>query len=281
MSFLAKDKDILYFCPRWGSENLSWPDLFAKAKDAGYDGIEWAISRGVQISEMEEVWDLAAEHHMGILPQHYDTKESAFGLHAHYFMEWFERILPFRPFKINSQTGKEFFSMPQNTQLIDFCCQFENKHGIPISHETHRGKFSFAAHITYTYLRRIRDLRLTLDISHWFNVAESLLFDQPKAVDLAIQRTDHIHARIGHAEGPQVPDPRMDDWQGALQVHLSCWDQVVDLKKQQQQQLTITTEFGPFPYMVNVPATDKPIADQWEVNLFMLNLLKERYSEAQ
>jgi len=41
--------------------------------------------------------------------------------------------------------------------------------------------------------------------------------------------------------------------------------------------LTITPEFGPFPYMVSLPGTNEPIANQWEVNLFMMNLLKERY----
>ena len=74
-----------------------------------------------------------------------------------------------------------------------------------VLHETHRNKFTFAAHITFDYPNRIPELRITLNASHWVNVAESFLEEQ--AIDLAIKRTEHIHARVGYPEGPQVPDP--------------------------------------------------------------------------
>ena len=41
--------------------------------------------------------------------------------------------------------------------------------------------------------------------------------------------------------------------------------------------LTITPEFGPPPYLVTLPFTQQPLTDQWAVNVFMMNLLKERY----
>ncbi len=36
--------DIKFFCPRWGSENLDWEEFITKVRDAGYNGIEWAIA---------------------------------------------------------------------------------------------------------------------------------------------------------------------------------------------------------------------------------------------
>ncbi|MEO8819890.1 MAG: sugar phosphate isomerase/epimerase, partial [Ginsengibacter sp.] len=69
----------------------------------------------------------------------------------------------------------------------------------------------------------------------------------------------------------------VNQWQQALQAHLSWWDKVAERKKLEDDTLTITPEFGPFPYMVTLPETGEPIANQWEVNLFMMNLLKERY----
>jgi hypothetical protein len=77
-------------------------------------------------------------------------------------------------------------------------------------------------------------LRLTLDISHWCNVHESLLNDQLETVKLAISRTDHIHTRVGHAEGPQVNDPRAPEWKDAVSAHFGWWDQVVEQKEKME-----------------------------------------------
>ena len=41
--------------------------------------------------------------------------------------------------------------------------------------------------------------------------------------------------------------------------------------------LTVTPEFGPYPYMPILPYTRQPIVSQWEVNVHMMQLLRERY----
>jgi len=148
-----------------------------------------------------------------------------------------------------------------------------------VHHETHRGKFSFAAHITKQYLQKIPDLQITLDASHWVCVAESFLKNQQEAMHLAIERTEHIHARVGYEEGPQVPDPRVPEWQYALDMHLNWWDKIAARKTNEGTDavLTITPEFGPFPYMVSMPFTQQAITNQWEVNAYMMQLLRERY----
>ena len=51
-------------------------------------------------------------------------------------------------------------------------------------------------------METIPELRITFDVSHWCNVSESLLQDQQETVDMALQRVDHIHARIGHPGRP-------------------------------------------------------------------------------
>jgi hypothetical protein len=122
----------------------------------------------------------------------------------------------------------------------------------------------------------IQELQLTLDISHWCNVAESLLQDQGMAVQKAIARTAHIHARVGFEQGPQVFDPADTASVDALNFHLQCWDKIIDRYKQDKRGLlTITTEFGPSPYMPGRQPEDK----QWEYNLYMLKLLKKRYAD--
>jgi hypothetical protein len=150
---------------------------------------------------------------------------------------------------------------------------------VQIVHETHRGKFSFCAQSTARYLEADPNLRLAADFSHWCVVSESFLEDQDEAVSLAIGRTDHIHARIGYPEGPQVSDPRAPEWSQALEAHLAWWDRIIaGHKNKKTPLLTITPEFGPAPYMPSLPYTRQPVASQWEVNIHMMNLLRQRYS---
>lgn len=275
---MMKKCKIEFFCPRWGSEQLEWEDFFIRLKLAGYDGFEWAISRAVSPRELDKVFALASQYHLQVIAQHYDTYEADFYQHLDLYASWLDKMRDYPLVKINSQTGKDFFAFEDNKTLIDVATNFADEHDIAISHETHRNKFSFAAHITKEYLAAIPRLRLTLDASHWVCVAESYLYDQQETLDFATSRTEHIHARVGYPEGPQVSDPSILEWEEALGVHLKWWDQAV-FKQQSscsRSPITITTEFGPYPYMVKVPG-GKEIADQWEINVWMMNLLKNRY----
>lgn len=272
---------LLFFCPRWGSEQLSWKDFSQKVKEAGYEGVEYGIANETTAEELQSARSAAEQSGLWLIAQHYGTYDADFNRHYDTFAAWLDKVIPLKPYRINTQTGKDFFTFEQNRSLIDLADSFAGKAGIALSHETHRNKFSFAAHVTETYLEAIPSLRLTLDISHWVNVAESWLEDQPGAVELAITRTDHLHARVGYPEGPQVPDPRAPEWQEAVDKHLQWWDRLAEIKKREGHQavFTITPEFGPYPYMVPMPYSRKPIASQWDINIFMMNLLRERYGK--
>ena len=45
---------------------------------------------------------------------------------------------------------------------------------------------------------------------------------------IAISKTVHIHARVGHSQSAQVSDPRAGEWQTEVNVHLKWWDDIVD-----------------------------------------------------
>ncbi|MFD2163964.1 sugar phosphate isomerase/epimerase [Paradesertivirga mongoliensis] len=270
-----------FFCPRWGSENISW-DLFCqRVKNEGYDGVEYGIPNEVEIRELDEAWQSFEKHGLDVIPQHYGTYDADFSRHFDNYAGWLEMVRPYPALKIDSQTGKDYFSFERNKRLIELAAEHTRLSGVAVFHETHRNKFTFAAHITFEYLSRLPDLRITLDASHWVNVAESFLEDQQEAMDLAILRTEHIHARVGYPEGPQVPDPAAPEWNEALQFHLNWWDKVVERKRLEGETLvTITPEFGPYPYMVHLPYSQKPVSDQWANNVYMMNLLKERYQKS-
>jgi hypothetical protein len=64
-----------------------------------------------------------------------------------------------------------------------------------------------------------------------------------------------------------------------VKAHLAWWDRIVELKKKQGDTLTILTEFGPPDYMPTLPYTRQPLADQWAVNVYMMQMLRNRYQQ--
>ena len=107
-------------------------------------------------------------------------------------------------------------------------------------------------------------------------VHESLLNNRNELLDQIIKKTNHIHARVGFEEGPQVNDPNAPEWKKILDRHLDIWESVIHKIWDEKKVVTITTEFGPPNYMPTEPLTLKPMSDQWEANVFIMNSLKER-----
>jgi len=163
----------------------------------------------------------------------------------------------------------------QNAALIGIADDDSEKYEIKIIYETHRGKFSFASHITAEFIKRLPDLEIGFDVSHWCNVHESYLADQEENIELAISRAAHIHARVGFPGGPQIPDPRVPEWEEAVNTHIAWWKRIVERNRAEGRSVfTITSEFGPFPYMTILPFTQQPISNQSDINVYMMNLLK-------
>lgn len=268
--------NLLFFCTRWGSEQLPWDDFCKKVKDAGYDGVETTLPPDAE--ETETILDALAKYQLKLIGVQWDTVTADFEQHIKEYDERLRMTAAAKPVFITTHTGRDFFTFEQNEQLLNLAQKISQETGVRILHETHRGKFSFAAHLTQVYLEKLPWLRLTLDVSHWFAVSESYLTEQTATVDLALSRTDHIHSRIGYAHGPQVNDPRSPEWKDVVEKHLALWDEVVSRHQNNDAEFfTFTSEFGPLPYMQLQPFTDKPLADQWEINEYMLNLLKNRY----
>jgi sugar phosphate isomerase/epimerase len=270
---------VLIFCPIWGSKDIPFGDFLKKVKHAGFDGVE--LSLPLDNEERGDIISAIRNADLLFIGQHWETVTLNFDEHKKEFISRLYNLASGDPLLIDSQTGKDFFSFEQNMELIEAASAFTKDSNILVVHETHRGKFSFAAHITKKFIESNPDLRIGADFSHWCNVAESLLDNQSEALDIAISRTDHIHARVGFQEGPQIPDPRAPEWKEVLEKHISWWDRIISRAESENREFfTITPEFGPYPYMTILPHTREPISNQWDVNVYMMNLLKERYNDA-
>jgi sugar phosphate isomerase/epimerase len=257
----------------WGF-NGTRDDFFKQTAAAGYDGVEVWVPQ--EDADRDDLQAKAAAHGLeyGLLC---GGSAPDFSRHLAQFEESLQKAIALKPLFINCHSGRDWFSFEQNRQFIDLTIKQSNSSGIPIYHETHRGRILFAAHVARQFMEKIPELQITLDISHWCNVHESLLEDQSETVALALARTEHIHTRVGHAEGPQVNDPRAPEWERTLQAHLSWWDKVVEIKAKAGRPLTMLTEFGPPNYLPALPYTRQPVADQWAINVHMKDLLRKRY----
>lgn len=274
MSTQTSGYSLLIFATNWGFTG-SWDAFASNIKQAGYDGMEiWWPGDEKDRNELFAALD-KYKLQCGFLV---GGSDKDFQKHLAQFQQQLSAAAKAKPVYINCHSGKDFFSFEQSKQFMDLTEKVNKETGVPIYHESHRGRILFAATIARQFIEKVPSLRLTLDISHWCNVHESYLSDQEETIALALNRTDHIHARIGHPEGPQVNDPRAPEWSDAVKAHFTWWDRVVERKKKEGKPMTFLTEFGPADYMPTLPYTRQAVADQWAINVHMMEVLRKRYA---
>ncbi len=271
------DEDLVCLATKWGNDDPV--DVFcAKIKQAGYDGAElWTLADAAEQAATEA----AFRRHGLKLAFLAGGWDSDYQKHRSQFEAQLRIALAASPapLYINCHTGRDWFSAAQNQDLYALAHEASQRSGVPILHETHRSRGLYSAPASRPLIEADPRLRLTFDVSHWCVASESLLADQAATLDLAIARSDHIHARVGHAQAAQVSDPRAPEWVDALNAHLAWWDRIVARRRSEGAPVTVLMEFGPPSYMPTLPYTRQPVADQWAVNLWMMELLRTRYGQ--
>jgi len=264
--------EIRYFCSTWGNVETTLEAALRRIQGTGYDGVELGVPD--HASECAPLRALLDELGLLLVVQQW-TRGSSPEEHAASFAEQYSRAVLLRPLGVNSHTGKDHFTLEQNLAVFARAAECEVAAGIPVWHETHRGRALFSAPATEAFLNARPELKLTADFSHWCCVHESMLEDQAARVVLAAGRTHHLHARIGHSQGPQIPDPRVASARPGMETHLDWWRCIARARRAAGSGvLTVCPEFGPPPYMTLHPVTGEPLADLWSVNLHMRDWLK-------
>lgn len=176
--------------------------------------------------------------------------------------------------------GCDAWPAAKNVELLGRAMEAADDLGAVASFETHRSRATFSPWATRELLRQLPDLRLTCDFSHWCCVTERLVLDEePELLALVSERADHIHARIGYAQGPQVPHPAAPEYALELAAHERWWDAVWSAPERQNRGFaTMTPEFGPDGYLQALPFSQKPAADLDEINRWMAERQRARFS---
>jgi len=267
---------LLLLCPLWGNEKIPLEEFISNVKDAGYDGIEtWMLS---DEREQQKLLRLIAEYKLCLIAHQHEATGKNIKEFCNSFEYYLNKCLEANPLLINSHSGKDSFTLDEQLKVIDVAEEFAAKNNVVILHETHRGRIGYHPAALREIFALRRQMNITGDFSHWVCVTESYLEDFTDELNIAIQRTKHLHARVGFPEGPQIPDPRFIIWKEPVDFFLNLWDKIIDYQKTSgAQHFTITTEFGPPPYMWVEPSTGKPLSSQWDINVYMKDLLRQRY----
>ncbi len=260
-----------YLYPYWGSESEPIGQFITNAISNGFDGIEIHIPNDqVFEDELYKVLLHTRERH----PDFILVVQQVTGIAKETPTEYLWNVLKqlgelrrFQPNFINSHTGKDHYSFEDNCHIIAAIEDFSRTAHIPVYHEIHRGRFTFHSATTLKYLKVFPNLKLVGDLSHWCVVSESLLEDQEDIIKQVIPHIHHIHARVGTTQTAQVNHPFAPEWANELGIFVTWWQRIVDYHS--SKPMTITPEFGPFPYMPQTPVEQLPLANQKELNLKM------------
>src|SRR5579862_47732 len=269
---------IKYFCSWWGLETLGLRPMLEKVKRAAYDGIEIGIPSNTAVRR--ELRALLDEYQLEVIAHQYQAEGEVFDNYLRSFGQWIDVAASFEPVLVNSHTGKDCWTREQNLRFVDVTRQAEQRYGIPILHESHRRHFLYSAPVALEYFQEAPNLRITADLAHWVCVAESLLVGHESALEEAIRRAGHIHARVGFAESPQVPDPFSPLWSRELQTFSDWWLRIAQrFHAEGRECLTVTPEYGPPPYGWISLQSGEPLHDFFDMNVRMKAYLSAYFSE--
>ncbi|ANH81813.1 hypothetical protein A8C56_13225 [Niabella ginsenosidivorans] len=266
-------------CPQWGQEELSVEDFIIKVKKAGYDGIDtWVPGNR---SERNRLMRLLDQYGLMMVSHQHQAGGCTIDEFCRSFEYYLYLSAETHPVLINSHSGKDYFSLEDQCRLIDIAENFSLKYKIPVAHETHRGRMYYCPQNAKELFRLRPSVKLTADFSHWVCVTESYLENFGPILSEAIDKTIHVHARIGFPEGPQIPDPRSEHWKEPATKFMEWWRQIIiNRKNKGAGTLTITCEFGPPPYMWT-DSNNNPVASQWDVNMYMQQLLRKAFESTE
>jgi hypothetical protein len=213
----------------------------------------------------------------GYVPDFAATMEK----HIDDFREKAEAALECSPLFLTVLAGSDAWPVAQNVDFFGKLLEITGKLGIGASFETHRSRPTFNPWNTRDLLLQLPLMRITCDFSHWCCVCERLVLDdEPEILTLCAERAQHIHARVGYAQGPQVPHPAAPEYKPELEAHERWWDAIWNVHQKDCHAITtMTPESGPDGYLQHLPFGGGPVANLDEINSWMASRQRDRFDK--
>ncbi len=257
----------------WG-HNGSFAEACQQARQAGFRGIEGPAPASRQERER---WRRHLEE-TGLLyiaeictaGSYIPNRSATIEDHLMSLEQQLEYALELAPQLVTCLGGCDAWTDEQSMVFFSEAMRLAQKHSVSISFETHRGRSFFNPWVTARICEQLTDLKLTADFSHWCVVCERLMDVEHDVLLHLVDRVQHIHARVGYEQGPQVTDPRLARFREALHSHQGWWRQIWGSQQRQRYtRSTLTPEFGPDGYQQIDDSSGAPVGDLWEINCWM------------
>jgi sugar phosphate isomerase/epimerase len=185
-----------------------------------------------------------------------------------------------QPLFVSCLGGCDAWPENQSVEFFQRAMELATGYGLIISFETHRSRSFFNPWVTQRIVEQLPDILLTVDFSHWCVVCERLMDTELDVIHAIADKVQHIHARVGYDQGPQVPNPAAPEYDYALRAHQNWWE--IIWRAQRARHFAVTTmtpEFGPDGYLHEAPFSRQPVADLWELNCWMAQEERRHYAE--
>lgn len=265
----------------WGYRG-SWQQALDEALGAGFDGLEARIPETAAqrtlnarlLREQNVPYIATLFTSTPVLPRQSDSP------HVHLEdlrikLDWAAEL---GPRLVNVLPGNDRWALSEQVDFFARAVELAAACGLKVCFEIHRGRSLYSPWVTLDVIRQVPELRFTSDISHWLVTCERLLDDPADDLSAFIERVDHIQARVGYDQGPQVPHPGAPEYAEVLAFHQRHWESIwSSQEKRGLQTTTLTPEFGPDGYLHHLPFTDVPVADLWQLNQWMARCERQHF----
>jgi sugar phosphate isomerase/epimerase len=266
----------------WGHEG-SLHSAISEALAAGFNGIEGPAPENATAAEqlharMKET-GLAYIAEITTAGSYVPEREASLRDHIDSFEIKLEHSMMLQPLFITCLGGCDAWPEEDNLAFFSAAMRLAKTAGIRVSFETHRSRALFNPWITQRMVRQLPEMLITVDFSHWCVVCERLMDTELDVIHAIADNVQHIHARIGYEQGPQVPDPRAPEYDYALRAHQRWWEIIWQSQLNRHfETTTLTPEFGPDGYLQQAPFSQQPVADLWEINRWLAREESRHYS---
>lgn len=274
--------ELHLFKPLWGHRG-SFRHACEQAVAAGFHGIEGPAPLAPESVDWQQLLADSQLHYIAEIctaGSYVPDRSASLLEHIDSLRKKIELSLPLSPRFVTCLGGCDAWEESKSIEFFATAMELANSYGIDICFETHRGRSFFNPWSTLRICQQLPDLQLTTDLSHWCVVCERLMDVEQDTLDQLAPRVKHIHARVGYDQGPQVPDPRAERYQSALQSHQRWWHQV--WRSQHQRGFdcsTMTPEFGVDGYQQIDAVSDLPVGDLWEINCWIANTQLQQFNQ--
>lgn len=247
----------------WGVD-LPAPQMLDDWEAEGYRALEipeFLLDTGMAAAAKERGWQVIVQ----VFSDEWNYSHNV-DTHVCSFTEQVQKAVHFGADRINCHGGEDAFTEQQAIDFFGASIDVAKAIGLPVFFETHRGRAMFTPWRTLAFCRTLPELRLCADWSHWTCVCERLIEDQDELLNELLPRVDHIHARVGHSQGPQVADPSDPHCQTELDWFSGWWKRMWNAQRARGlSESSVCPEFGPEPYLPHLPHTHMPVADLAQV----------------